>query len=182
MKTAPAASAETSGPAGRSLRRRTTALKTWRRYCLRHNRLLTRGAANVRAAMHSNRIKEQGRTIIPELCSPTKEDCKRALRNNSKRRDTILDPFAGSGARITGARRPDAAARDRVGPDVLRRARTAVRGFHGRPGAAERGKSRSCGSSTITPSFAHNARSCGLTASRLPGDSYHFCRRRPNRC
>ena len=77
---------------------------------MRHNRLLTRGAANVRAAMHSNRIKEQGRTIIPELCSPTKEDCKRALRNNSKRRDTILDPFAGSGARIircekTGRRR-----------------------------------------------------------------------------
>ena len=77
---------------------------------MRHNRLLTRGAANVRAAMHSNRVKEQGRTIIPELCSPTKEDCKRALRNNSQRRDTILDPFAGSGARIircekTGRRR-----------------------------------------------------------------------------
>ena len=44
------------------------------------------------------------------MCSPTKEDCKRALRNNSQRRDTILDPFAGSGARIircekTGRRR-----------------------------------------------------------------------------
>ena len=36
------------------------------------------------------------------MCSPTKEDCKQALRNNSKRRDTILDPFAGSGARIIG--------------------------------------------------------------------------------
>ncbi len=57
---------------------------------------------------------------------------ERALRNNSKSLDTILDPFGGSGTTVIACEkngRPGA--RDRTGPEVLRRDREEVGGVHG---------------------------------------------------
>jgi len=64
---------------------------------------------------------------------------ERALRNSSKTRATILDPFGRVGndvARVP-ARQPPGA-RDRTGPEVLRLDRAAVAGLHGRRRAARR--------------------------------------------
>ena len=66
---------------------------------------------------------------------------ERAIRNSSKSRDIVLDPFGGSGSTLIACEKTGrAGAAGRARPEVLRRDRPALAGVDGRAGDVRRGR------------------------------------------